>query len=107
NVITNQDRVLTSVTTTALAAGATQDFPVDVTIPLQSSSGTAFIGVIADAGAAVTESSETNNTANKQITIVSMPDLIVRDLTANQTTVTPGDTVRVQFTVVNQGSFNA
>jgi uncharacterized membrane protein len=109
NIITAQDTVLTSVMTGALSPGASQSFQVDITAPVppQGSTGPFFIGVIVDSDNSVTEASETNNTANATINIISMADLTVQNLTVNRATASPGDTVRVSFTIANQGSFNA
>jgi hypothetical protein len=105
--ITAQDTVLASVSTATLAPQATMSFTQNLTVPLNTSSGQFFIGVIADAGASVTESNENNNTANATLMVNSMPDLRLTGFRASPTNTSPGDTVRVEFTVSNQGSADA
>jgi hypothetical protein len=107
STIDSQDSVIASVSSGALAPGAAQSFSLDITIPAQGTMGDVFIGVIADAQSAVTESAEDNNTASVQITVISMPDLTVRNLTVNPLSANPGDIVRIDFTINNQGSANA
>jgi uncharacterized membrane protein len=107
NTINAQDTVLASVTAPVLGPQATQPFTQMVTIPMTLSAGQFFIGVIADAGAVVTESDETNNTANVTITVNSMPDLVVSGFRVTPASVNPGDSLRVEFTISNQGSDNA
>ncbi|MEW6730390.1 MAG: CARDB domain-containing protein [Acidobacteriota bacterium] len=107
STISNTDQVLASVMTSALAPNGTQSFQSDITIAAGGPSGTLFIGVIADGGTAINESSENNNTASVQITVVTMPDLTVRNLTLTPANVNPGDNVRLEFAILNQGSSNA
>ncbi|MBI4850705.1 MAG: hypothetical protein HY819_02645 [Acidobacteria bacterium] len=105
--ITAQDPVLTSVTTNTLAPQATMVFNQNVTVPISTGSGQFFIGVITDAANGITESNETNNTANAPITVNSMPDLRVSNFRVSPASTTPGDTVRLDFTVSNLGSASA
>src|SRR5262249_22645428 len=99
-----QDKLLTSVTSNTLAPGESQSFTVNVTIPAQGTSGMLFIGVIADALGAVSESAEDNNTVGAKVTVVSMADLAVPDLKVTPVSVSPGEMARVEFSVNNLGS---
>jgi subtilase family serine protease len=101
------DLTLASVTTSVLPPGTSQTFAVDVKIPSEGASGDLFVGVIADAGAVVVESQETNNTANVNLKVNQLPDLVVRNLNLSKSTVNPGDSLQVDFTVANLGSANA
>ncbi|MFY9223101.1 MAG: CARDB domain-containing protein, partial [Blastocatellia bacterium] len=107
NVITAQDTVLATVTANVLSPQSSQPFTQIITIPMNLSSGQFFIGVIADATGMITEMDETNNTTSVMINVNSMPDLLIGGFRLNPTTVTPGNTVRVDFTVTNQGSDDA
>lgn len=107
NTLNGQDLVLTSVNTSALPPNTSQAFTADVKIPADGLSGALFIGVIADAGSAITESVEANNTANLALTVTLLPDLLVSNLALSKTTVNPGDSLRVEFAVTNRGSSNA
>ncbi|RMG49204.1 MAG: hypothetical protein D6723_14170 [Acidobacteria bacterium] len=109
NVIDAGDTLLATVGTPNLPAGAAQTFSnVNVTIPASASPGTQFIGIRVDAGGAVAESDEGNNTATAPLTITApLPDLVVTGLTINPTAVNPGGTVTVNFTIANQGSGSA
>lgn len=105
--INAQDRVLTSVMTSPLSPQATMAFNQNVAIPMNIASGQFFIGVITDAGNIVTESTENNNTASAPLTVNSMPDLRINSFRVTPVNTTPGDTVRVEFTIANQGSADA
>ncbi|KAF0240075.1 MAG: peptidase S8/S53 subtilisin kexin sedolisin, partial [bacterium] len=105
--ISAQDIILASVNTSTLAPQGTMAFVQNVPIPMNTNSGQFFIGIISDAGANITESSETNNTASAPITVNSMPDLRVSNFSVVPANITPGDSVRVEFSVANQGSADA
>lgn len=109
NIIDASDTLLATVGTPNLPAGAAQTFSnVSVTIPSSASPGAQFIGIRVDAGGTVTESDESNNTAAVSLTITSpLPDLVVTGLSINPTSVNPGDTVTVNFTLANQGNGTA
>jgi subtilase family serine protease len=103
--LNDQDAVLSSVTTSVLPPSTSQTFQVDVKIPAEGS-GELFIGVIADSGKVVAESQESNNSANLKLQVSQLPDLVVKDLSISKTTINPGENLRVDFAVLNQGSAN-
>jgi subtilase family serine protease len=107
DTITAQDTVLASVNASTLAPQAMVSFTQSLVIPMNTASGRYFIGVISDAGTTVTESNETNNTASFAITVNSMPDLRVTNFKVTPTSAKPGDTVRIEYVVTNQGTDNA
>lgn len=107
NVINAQDQVLGSVNSAAIAPQGSQMLQTDVTIPATLPAGTYFLAVVADAGNAVTESNENNNITMIQITVASMPDLVINNFRVMPTSANPGDSVNVSFNVVNQGTSNA
>ncbi len=107
DTINSQDTVLASVNSSVLAPQATMSFSPSVTIPTGINSGRYFIGVISDAGKVITESSETNNTSAFAITVNSVADLKVSNLKITPRSANPGDSVKIEFTVSNQGSSNA
>jgi uncharacterized membrane protein len=95
------DVVIGTRTVRSLARGASSG-PVttSVTIPSGVAAGRYCIIARADAGGAVTESSETNNT--RSIAVLVGPDLIVSAFTG-PSTASPGQTVSVRDTTKNQG----
>jgi subtilase family serine protease len=107
--IDSTDTLLTTVGTPSLPPGGSQAFSnLSVTIPSNTSPGSWFIGVRADAGGLVAESNEGNNTSTFPITVLSpLPDFIVSDLSVNPTSANPGGTVTVSFSIVNQGTATA
>lgn len=107
DTINAQDTVLASVNTSTLAPQGTMSFTQNLTIPMGTPSGRYFIGVISDAGAVVPESNETNNTSSFAITVNSMPDLKVSNFKITPASANPGDSVRVEYLVSNQGTDNA
>jgi hypothetical protein len=89
----------------SLARGASSG-PVStsVTIPSGLAAGRYYLIARADAGGAVTESNETNNT--RSIAVLVGPDLIVSAFTG-PSTASPGQTVSVRDTTKNQGASSA
>jgi hypothetical protein len=80
--INSSDTLLGTVNISGLAAGGAAIATASVTIPTGIAIGTYYIGVIADAGSAVSESSETNNTGSYQVSITKIPGatiLLVED----------------------------
>jgi subtilase family serine protease len=88
---------------TGLAGGTNSSALTTVTIPSNTSAGTYFLSVVADADETVPESDETNNgvTAPTRITI-SVPDLVLTAITA-PTTGGAGGTITVTSTIGNSG----
>ncbi|MBL8151113.1 MAG: hypothetical protein JNN15_14395 [Blastocatellia bacterium] len=103
STITAQDTLLASALANPIAPQGMQMLQLDVTIP-SGLSGSFFIGVIADATQAVSESNENNNSASTAVTIISQPDLVVSGLTIRPVSVNPGDLITAEFAVTNQGS---
>ncbi|HJV65656.1 MAG TPA: CARDB domain-containing protein [Geomonas sp.] len=88
-----------------LAAGAQQQLNFSVTVPAVTS-GTYYLGAIADPGNSIPESDETNNTlAGSPTTIGSGPDLVVTAVTSPASAAT-GQVITVPVTVKNRGTGN-
>ncbi|MEW6731494.1 MAG: CARDB domain-containing protein, partial [Acidobacteriota bacterium] len=107
STISLQDRLLVSVTTNMLSAGSSQTFMPEVSIPLDLPNGPFFVGVIVDAGGLITESQEGNNIARLAVTNLVLPDLVIRNLLINPTTINLGGSARISFNIANQGSADA
>ncbi len=103
DVYLNKQRVVAS-----LAAGASSTLYTDnISIPGNAPVGTRYIGCIVDYNKIVTESSESNNTMAKAITINATPDLSVSFLSTNKTSALQGESVQVQYEVHNSGTADA
>ena len=93
--------------TFGLNAGSSNDESIGYTF---TSVGTRSYRVVADSSSEVSESNESNNDRSENVTVnpPPQPDLVVTDLLMNgQTTlpgVRPGDDVRLDFDVLNQGT---
>jgi subtilisin family serine protease/subtilase family serine protease len=87
----------------ALGTGAISTASTSLTVPA-GTPGTYWVIAVADWGAAVTESSETNNTRANSFKVG--PDLIVSALTA-PTSAVAGATISVTDTTLNQGGDTA
>lgn len=88
----------------SLAAGASNAATTNLTIPSTTPANTYYVCAMADSGVTVTEGDETNNTLCTATTIqVTLPDLIMTDVTPNTVTVNAGATLSVTDTVMNQG----
>jgi 3-polyprenyl-4-hydroxybenzoate decarboxylase len=101
------DTYLATDAVAALAASGSAAVSELVTIPSGTAAGTWYIVFYADADAAVTESSETNNTGYVAITVTTggtSPDLITQSPAASPTTVAAGSTTTASCTVYNQGT---
>jgi subtilisin family serine protease len=83
-----------------LPAGATSTGTTAVSLPASAAAGVAYIVARADGDSVVSETSETNNTAGRVISIG--PDLVVSSASVPGTVVA-GTTITVTDTVVNQG----
>jgi hypothetical protein len=104
------DTYLATDAVASLAASGTAAVSELVTIPAGTSAGTWYILFYADADAAVTESSETNNIGYVAITVTSgtsQPDLITQNPAASPTSVLAGSTTTASVTVKNQGTASA
>jgi hypothetical protein len=95
-----QDIVLGSRALPALAAGASNTASTTLSIPTNTAVGSYFILARADANAVVAESTETNNTKAKALSIG--PDLVVSALSAPASG-GAGSSITVSTTVKNQG----
>jgi subtilase family serine protease len=84
-----------------LTAGATSTGTTPVSLPASTASGLAYIIAKADGDNLVAETSETNNTASRAISIG--PDLIISSTSAPGSVIA-GTTITVTDTVVNQGA---
>ncbi len=94
----------------SLAASGSAAANEVVTVPSGTLAGTWYILFFADADAAVTESSETNNLGYFAITVTSgtsQPDLIVQSPAASPTSIVAGSTTTASCTVRNQGTASA
>jgi subtilase family serine protease len=100
-VLAAGDVLLGSRAVPALAAGIFNSATTPVAIPAQTPAGSYFIIVAADAGSALSESNEANNTLAKPIDI--LPDLRVTVLSAPSKAF-PGATITISDTTVNQGA---
>ncbi|MBX7222887.1 MAG: FG-GAP-like repeat-containing protein [Blastocatellia bacterium] len=109
NVIDSTDIQIGTISTQPLAASGTVNLTASsLTIPAGTPTGARFIGVIVDSGNAVSESSETNNTASVSLTIAApKPDLAVGALSLSSAATPPGGAVTVNLTVSNRGTGNA
>lgn len=100
----SSDIVLGSRAVPALAGGASHSASTTVTIPAGTATGTHFVIARADAGDAIAELSEANNTLSW--TLVVGPDLQVSNLTV-PATAGAGTTVSATDTTRNAGGGNA
>ena len=82
-----------------LSADQTDEQSIDLTAP---SPGTYYYGACVDS---VTDESDTNNNCSAAVkVVVPGPDLIVEDVSVNDSTPSPGGSFRLSVTVRNQGS---
>jgi len=104
------DVLLATDAVASLATGATAAVSEVVTIASSTTPGTYYILFVADADGQVTESNETNNVGNVQITVTSStgsPDLVVQSPAATPLTVNAGGTTTASCTVANTGNASA
>jgi subtilase family serine protease len=100
--ITSSDILIGSRYVSGLAAGASSAADTAVTIPATTSTGTYYIGVIADYGNAVKESDETNNSlAGNHVTITG-PDLALSAV-SGPASAARGGAISVSDTATNLG----
>jgi uncharacterized repeat protein (TIGR01451 family) len=105
STITSSDLPLASLSTTALAAGATRTLSVSVGIPLDVPAGTYTIGAIADPDNGVGESSDTNNArASGTKLVVSYTVDLVMTAVAGPVSAVTGQNVTFTGTLKNQGA---
>ncbi|OFY86520.1 MAG: hypothetical protein A3F72_06410 [Bacteroidetes bacterium RIFCSPLOWO2_12_FULL_35_15] len=93
---------------TTLAAGSNSYKSANITIPVSTTPGTYYILYYADYSNGAVESTETNNVAYLQISVVaSSSDLIIQNPSLSPSTVPAGDTVSVSCDIFNQGNIAA
>ncbi|MDD2274001.1 MAG: CARDB domain-containing protein [Desulfuromonadaceae bacterium] len=103
NSITTHDTLLGQESVRSLAAGAELTYTATIKIP-EKTTGTYYIGAIADTSGKINESDESNNSFVATPTVIAFgPDLVVTALTAPAKAY-PGQMVRIPVTVKNQGS---
>jgi subtilisin family serine protease len=104
SVITTADTPLASVTTTALAAGASRIVSITTAVPASVPAGTYRFGVIADPENLIAETNETNNARASTGTVaVSYSADLVMTAVAGPSSATTGTSVTFTGTVRNQG----
>jgi uncharacterized membrane protein YgcG len=91
-----------STPTAPLAAGASYNQSLNVTIPNSAVDGTGYFIVLTDVGNSVIETNENNNTYSVPITIAA-PDLTITTASA-PTTGSPGGIAAISWTVENAGT---
>jgi len=87
---------------TPLAAGDSYTRSVAITLPT-SAIGQKYLLFVADDDGAQGETNNANNTYAVPILVVA-PDLVVSEVSASVSSASPGETFRVSWTVLNQGS---
>ena len=105
------DLVLTNVNVSTIAAGESQNFERQITIPNDRPPGIYYLAVVADPTNVVMETNEDNNTRIDSTPLIISPpasaDVAVSDVTVSGldggTSAAAGGTVNVNFTVQNLG----
>ena len=89
-----------------LSAGVSQSFSDTATIPAGLTSGTYYLGVIADHTARQMESNEDNNVllASGTLEVMTNVDLVATELTLSSISANVGDSITLSSTFVNQGN---
>src|SRR5207237_1867927 len=87
----------------SIAAGAVSTAITSLTIPANTSQGTYFLIVVADANDVVAESDETNNTGVSSAILILQPDLVVPAVTLSASTTIGGSTLTVFNSIRNAG----
>lgn len=107
--ITSTDTLLSSFTTSALAAGRSHALTLRVTAPRSLKSGTCYLGLFADRLARVRERSEANNTSAVRVTCGSAPapDFTVTALTTSTTSWFGNLSVTARWSLRNAGNATA
>ena len=104
NIITTADTPLASISTAALAAGASRAVSVSTTVPGSVPAGTYYIGVIADPDNLVAETNETNNArVSGNTTVVSYTADLTMTAAAGPTSGATGQNVTFTGTLANLG----
>ncbi|WP_422665759.1 CARDB domain-containing protein (plasmid) [Anabaena sp. PCC 7938] len=92
---------------TPLAAGASYNIPQDITIPTNAKAGSRYLLFITDTYSNYQgETNENNNTRAVPI-YIKAADLVISDASTSATTVAPGSTLSLSYTVKNQGESTA
>ncbi|MCV3215605.1 hypothetical protein OGM63_19160 [Plectonema radiosum NIES-515] len=91
---------------TPLASNTSYSISQNITIPTYAKAGNRYLLFVADNGNQQGETNENNNVRAVPI-YVKAPDLIVSNATYDATTITPGSTVTLSYTVENQGEIAA
>ncbi|GGK57354.1 hypothetical protein GCM10011405_01820 [Rufibacter glacialis] len=92
----------------AVSASSSHYFYSTVTVPANTTAGSYYLISAADYLNSVAEENETNNTASRQITVVSPSiDLVVQSPSLSPTSAIPGSAVTSYFTLSNQGNSTA
>jgi len=86
-----------------IAAGASEEKSGFITVPAGLLTGDYYVGAIADAGGAITETDENNNKRSQAIYVGGLPDLVVSALSAPDL-VLQGEELSVSETTKNQGT---
>ncbi len=105
SVITAADTPLASVTTAALAGGASRSVSASTTVPTSVPAGSYYVGLIADPDNLVAETNEVNNarTSGTRLAVSYSADLVTLAI-AGPTSAATGQTVTFTGTVKNQGT---
>ena len=91
----------------ALGAGASSAAATSLIVPTIALYGVYYLCAMADAGSAVSEFNETNNTRCTTTPVTGPPDLVMTALSTTATAVAPGGTLSLSNTVQNAGSGGA
>jgi subtilase family serine protease len=92
----------------SLSNGISSTKTASVTIPVGTAIGNYYILYFADYSGLITEADETNNVTSFQIAVVAPSvDLIIQSPTTTLTSLTPGSTVSLGCSIVNQGTTNS
>ena len=109
NTFNANDILLGSDIIVPLASHGSMDLRKELTIPSGTQAGSWYILFFADADYQVAESNEANNVANSRITVIAaqLPDLIIKNTSANPSRIQQGQTTLTSCKVRNQGQGNA
>ncbi|GAB1542484.1 hypothetical protein NUACC21_51580 [Scytonema sp. NUACC21] len=89
-----------------LLGGSSYSLSADITIPSYVRAGERYLLFVADRDNYQGETNENNNVLAVAVKIKA-PDLVVSDATTDATTVAPGSTLNLSYTVKNQGESTA
>jgi subtilase family serine protease len=109
--VTTTDTLLGFRTVPGLPAGGQDTGGGELTVPIQTTAGSYWVGAIADDLNQVGESSEDNNstaaTDNLQVDAPLLPDLVPTAVTFSPAIVDAGDQITINDVVENQGQANS